>query len=147
MSTIRANAIVDAAGGNTATINGVTPALATQAEAEAGTNNTKLMTPLRVDQAIAAQVGSATAGLGVGAIGSYAFCGRSTVSSTPIVQGDILAGSTLRYAAVAASTVTGSALYSVNPASSTELPGSWQAMGAVPNSTSQYCATLFMRVS
>ncbi len=53
--TVRTNAILDAAGGNTATINGITPALATQAEAEAGTDNTKLMTPLRTDQAVLAQ--------------------------------------------------------------------------------------------
>lgn len=52
MSTIRTNAILDAAGGNTATINGVTPALASQAEAQAGTDNTKLMTPLRTAEAI-----------------------------------------------------------------------------------------------
>lgn len=52
MSTVRANTFLDGAGGNTATINGITPALASQAEAEAGTDNTKLMTPLRVEQAI-----------------------------------------------------------------------------------------------
>lgn len=51
MSTIRTNAIVDASGGNTAQINGITPALASQAEAQAGTDNTKLMTPLRNLQA------------------------------------------------------------------------------------------------
>jgi hypothetical protein len=56
MSTIRANTILDAAGGNTVTVNGITPALATQAEAEAGTDNAKLMTPLRVKQAVDAQV-------------------------------------------------------------------------------------------
>ena len=44
------NAIIDAAGGNTATINGITPVFASQAEAEAGSNNTTLMTPLRVQQ-------------------------------------------------------------------------------------------------
>lgn len=54
MSTIRTNAILDAAGGNTATVNGVTVALASLAEAQAGTDNTKLMTPLRAAQAIAA---------------------------------------------------------------------------------------------
>lgn len=52
MSTIRANAFLDNSGGNTATINGITPALASQAQAEAGTDNTTLVTPLRVDQAI-----------------------------------------------------------------------------------------------
>lgn len=51
MSTLRADTIIDSGGGNNATINGVTVALASQAEAEAGTNNTKLMTPLRVAQA------------------------------------------------------------------------------------------------
>lgn len=51
MSTMKVNAILDAAGGNTATVNGITPALASQAEAQAGTDNTKLMTPLRVKQA------------------------------------------------------------------------------------------------
>lgn len=54
MSTIRANIITDIAGGNTTTINGITPALATQAEAQAGTINTKLMTPLRTAEAITA---------------------------------------------------------------------------------------------
>ena len=55
MSTIRANAILDGAGGNTATINGITPALATQAQATAGSDNTTLMTPLRVKQAMDAR--------------------------------------------------------------------------------------------
>ncbi len=52
MSTIRANAIIDSAGGNTATVNGVTIALSSQAQAEAGTDNTTLMTPLRVRNAL-----------------------------------------------------------------------------------------------
>lgn len=57
--TVRANAILDAAGGNTATINGKLPLgasdIATQAEAQAGTDNTKLMTPLRTGEAILSQ--------------------------------------------------------------------------------------------
>ena len=52
MSTVKANAFVDGAGGNTATINGITPALASQAEAQAGTDNTKIMTPLRLRDAL-----------------------------------------------------------------------------------------------
>lgn len=57
--------------GNTITVNGVPPnengdisievpqpTIATQAEAEAGTNNTKFMTPLRTKQAINSQVGN-----------------------------------------------------------------------------------------
>lgn len=50
MSTVKADAYLDSAGGNAATINGLTPALASQAEAESGTNNANLMTPLRVSQ-------------------------------------------------------------------------------------------------
>lgn len=51
MSTVKANFFLDSAGGNTATINGITPALASQAQAQAGTDNTTLMTPLRNLQA------------------------------------------------------------------------------------------------
>lgn len=47
----------------TGTINGVTMALASQAQAQAGTNNTTLMTPLRTAEAVAAL---APASLGVG---------------------------------------------------------------------------------
>ena len=50
-----ANISVDAQGRITAAANGsAAPTIATQAEAEAGTENTKMMTPLRVAQAIAA---------------------------------------------------------------------------------------------
>ena len=58
--------------GNTITVNGVSPnengdisievpqpTIATQAEAEAGTDNTKVMTPLRTKEAINSQVGNA----------------------------------------------------------------------------------------
>jgi hypothetical protein len=63
MSTLRVNGIVDGVGGNTATVNGKLPLgtsdLATQLEAQAGTDNTKVMTPLRAAQAIAALGGIA----------------------------------------------------------------------------------------
>ena len=52
MSTLRTNAITDITGGNTTVINGITPTIATQAEAQASTDNTKLMTPLRVAEAV-----------------------------------------------------------------------------------------------
>lgn len=61
MSTVRTNAILDAAGGNTATINGITPALSSQAQAQTGTDNTTLMTPLRVAQAARPQTATAVA--------------------------------------------------------------------------------------
>lgn len=99
MSTIRANAILDSAGGNTATINGITPALASQAEAQAGVNNTKLMTPLRVSEAITSltpaptttQILNATAGLSAGAVGSYAMAYVAFVTSF----GSLVGGSSL----------------------------------------------------
>lgn len=51
---VRAGAFLDASGGNTATINGKTPLgtsdIASQAQAEAGTDNSTLMTPLRSQQ-------------------------------------------------------------------------------------------------
>lgn len=56
MSTMRVNAILDSAGGNTATINNKTPLgtsdFASLAQAQAGTDNTTVMTPLRVADAI-----------------------------------------------------------------------------------------------
>lgn len=53
-SSVRSNTFVDAAGGNTATVNGVTIALASNAQAEAGTDNATLMTPLLTKAAVAA---------------------------------------------------------------------------------------------
>lgn len=50
--TINVTNIFDLNGGNSASINGITPAIATQAEAEAGSDNTKIMTALRVAQEI-----------------------------------------------------------------------------------------------
>jgi len=121
--------------------------IATQAQAEAGTDNTKVMTPLRVDQAVAAQVGGVIAGLAAGAIGSYAFMGSAALSTTPIVAGDLIAGSSLRYAAAAASAIAGSALATNNPASTVVPSGTWRAMGDAPHTSNVYRVTLFMRVS
>lgn len=52
MSAVKANFFLDSAGGNNAQINGITPALSSQAQAEAGTDNTTLMTPLRLRNAL-----------------------------------------------------------------------------------------------
>lgn len=56
MSTIRANAIIDGAGGNNATINGKTPLgtsdIASSAQAAAGADNSTVITPLRVRDAL-----------------------------------------------------------------------------------------------
>jgi hypothetical protein len=52
MSTMKVDNIVSSGGTNTAQINGITPALSSQAQAEAGTDNTTQMTPLRVRNAL-----------------------------------------------------------------------------------------------
>lgn len=51
MSTMRVDTILSSGGANTVQINGIVPAIATQAEAQAATDNTKLMTPLQVANA------------------------------------------------------------------------------------------------
>jgi hypothetical protein len=101
--TVLLGGILGAAGGNTATINGITPALSSQAQAEAGTDNTTQMTPLRVSQAITALIGTATAGLAYGAVGTYAFLryygsplavGGSTVSGSTLLGGSTYGSAT-----------------------------------------------------
>lgn len=77
-------------------------ALASQAEAEAGTDNTKVMTPLRVKESVianapstdptTAQVLSANAGATGGAIGTYI---QGSVDATVALNGTV-AGSSLR---------------------------------------------------
>lgn len=134
MSTIRINNIVDAAGGNTATINGITPALATNAEAVAGVDNTKLMTPQRVNEAIAALVTTttvlnATAAATAGAVGTYMF-GRTNGADAN--RGTTVAGSTL----VSTSALSFN-LAETNTAGITEsavegsLSGTWRCMGTM----------------
>lgn len=73
----------------------VAATLASQAQAEAGTDNTTLMTPLRTDQAIIAQVGSATAGLAARDVGTYIIAWNTT--TTAVASGSTIAGSSLRY--------------------------------------------------
>lgn len=77
---IRVASIVDASGGNTVTINGITPALATNAEALAGTDNTKLMTPLRVAEAVPAVLGASGSAPVFGCRAWVNFNGVTTVS-------------------------------------------------------------------
>jgi len=50
-----------------------TPTIASQVEAEAGTNNTKMMTPLRVRQSLATQYESAETTITANAGGTYTF--------------------------------------------------------------------------
>ena len=59
-----------------------TPDIATQPEAEAGTNNTKTMSPLRVFQAIAKWITS----VAVGSVGTFT---NETISSTDTIQSSL----------------------------------------------------------
>ncbi len=131
MSTIKANAYLDSVGGNTATINGITPAFSSQAQAIAGTDNTTMMTPLRASQAIAAltpapttaQVLSATAGAAVGSVGSYAMLSSALTRAT----GASVAGSSLFYFGLNTGGVSTGAAPS----------GTWMLMGNLSGGTNQ----------
>jgi hypothetical protein len=120
--------------------------LASQAEAEAGTDNTKLMTPLRVTQTMSTNVGVSTAGLAWGAVGTYAFLGtNSTVAATTTLAnpGATLAGSTLRAIGIYAFVDTGAQIHG------TALSGTWRVMGFLRNlsSTPYQVGTLCLRIA
>jgi hypothetical protein len=149
MSTIKANEIIDAAGGNTATINGITPALASQAQATAGTDNTTQMTPLRTSQAItalttAALVGAATAGLAAGDVGTYIFGYPN--NTTNYVTGATIAGSLLLPAGSFTYDATSGNASSQSFGSAQS--GTWRCMGnRVFAGSGQYTVTLWLRIS
>lgn len=116
-------------------------ALASQAQAETGTDNTTLVSPLRVSQAIAAlapapttaTVLAATAGATVGAVGTYALL----LLITPVnaSQGSTHAGSNLAYANAGGGTAL------VSPA------GTWRLMGYVTNAGGSAATCVFLRIS
>ena len=132
-------------------------ALASQAQAEAGTDNTTVMTPLRAAEAIAAQVnatkvGTATAGLAYGAVGTYGWLATRNTSS--VTAGSTYAGSSLVPAGVYANVTV--ADNSVGPANgsaigvgSGALSGTWRAMGSFTFGSGNTYArgTTFLRIS
>lgn len=109
--------------------------LASQAEAEAGTDNTKVMTPLRVVQSIVentpegytdAQARAAQAGHSVGGIGSYGFflnVNYETANNIDTIKepGHLEAGSNLRYSGAD----PGNTAWAATPAPA----GTWRLMG------------------
>lgn len=176
MGTIRTNAIVDAAGtgspsfpngvrvativgaggANDAQINGITPALASQVEAQAGTDNAKLMTPLRVNEAIAALVTTttvlnATAAATAGAVGTYIF---AQTTGADALRNTTVAGSTLQSCSALsrnlAETNTAGVTFSNSEAS---LAGTWRCMGTYDYEFTRTTgptgggATLWLRIS
>lgn len=118
----------------------VSAVIATKAEAEAGTVNTSLMTPLRVAQAVEAQVTTTqvltlTAAAAVGAVGTYAFL--SPVSTATVYDpGDTLAGASLKYAGAEGGGVSVSA---------TSPSGTWRLMGYKDNTS--VVSSLWLRIS
>ena len=102
----------------------LTPILASTVEAQAGTDVNKLMTPATTSAAITAlavpttsQVGTATASIAVGAVGSYGFFVFNT-TGTPAV-GSTTAGSNLLYSSVS----SGGTISNGSPT------GTWRIMG------------------
>jgi hypothetical protein len=119
-------------------------ALSSQAQAEAGADNTTLMTPLRTEQAISFQVGTATAGLSLGSVGTYAWLGRVSAVTT-FVAGTSYAGSNLRYSGtLSGNTFSDNTAASINGATPS---GTWRAMGTANNVTDRYATTIFLRIS
>lgn len=130
---------------STITINGLASGagLATQAEAEAGTANDKLMTPLRARQAVA----PATAALAWGAVGTYAFLGTATTvagSTTLANPGDTVSGSTVRALGIYAWVDAGGVIHG------SALSGTWRVMGFLRNgagSAPYEVGTLMLRIA
>lgn len=97
--------------------------IASQAEAEAGTNNTKLMTPLRVQQAI----DNSTATVGHLGVGTYAVLINN--SGSAITAGTTIAGSSLRYGVTLSGTLYG-VVNTIGTLGGTNASGTWRLMGS-----------------
>ena len=144
MSTIKANAIIDAAGGNTATINGITPAFSSQAQAIAGTDNTTMMTPLRVSQGITTSpVLAATAGATAGSVGTYIFAYPNDTAN--YTTGGTIAGSLLLPGGSFPYDATSGSASSQSLGSAQA--GTWRCMGNRVFGSGQYTITLWLRIS
>ena len=97
-----------------------------------------------------AQVGSATAGLSYGSLGTYVFAGRYLSGSHTFVEGSIYAGSALKPAGagVAANTMSDGANQDGYPAGGgSVLSGQWRAMGRQYRASSGTAVTLFLKVT
>ena len=89
----------------------------------------------------------ALASVPVGSVGSYAFLGETSTTST--VPGGTRAGSALRYAGVSSNVSWSNTSLSIAGAgSTTALTGTWRCMGISSNSSgSNYPATLWLRIA
>lgn len=120
-------------------------AIASQAQAEAGSATTVLMTPQRTAQAIAALTSIPTT---YGAVGTYAFLATSN-SASSVSAGDTIAGSSLLPAGVSGG-IAGDPGLGL-PTGGSAPSGTWRAMGFKPvrrvNDSNSREATLFLRIS
>lgn len=126
----------------------LTPILASQAEAEAGTDANKLMTPLQTKQAITAltstaAVLAATAGASAGDVGTYTYAyvnNTSNYATGSTVAGSLLLpGGSFPYDATSGSASSqgfGSAF-----------SGTWRCMGNRTFGSGNHVLTLFLRIS
>lgn len=116
--------------------------LASQAEAEAGTNNTKTMTPLRVAQALTSQIFNATAGAGAGGVGTYAWLATDGEGSG--AAGELIAASRLQYAGAASNGISGNGNIVER---SGAVSGTWRRMGFQIGYDNRQKGTLYLRIS
>lgn len=123
--------------------------LASQAEAEAGTDNTKLMTPQRTKQAITAnsvaptteQVLSAMAGASADSVGSYAFLRKLATA----VAGTSYAGSLLLYGGLRINDGSTGVTYTTTTGARS---GTWRCMAtATTGSSADATYTLYLRIA
>jgi hypothetical protein len=90
-----------------------------------------------------AQVGTASAGLSLGDLGTYAFLGKTSTGT--ITAGTTYSGSALVYAGfVSTSTFNDD---TANDAQGTSPSGSWRAMGAADIVSNRYASTLFIKIA
>lgn len=121
-------------------------ALATQAQAEAGTDTATLMTPLRAAQAIAAlkDVMGTIASQSTGAVGTYAFLGTDFNVTYELSPNSLYAGTGLRWAGLFGNLQSGG--YTAN--GGLVGYGTWRCMGGVVlGPSANFRLTAFLRVA
>ncbi len=131
-------------------------AVATEAQAEAGTVNTVVMTPLRVAQAInaqvpaptAAQVGAATADLASHAVGTYSILFADSTTTT-FTRNSNYAGSlfnTMNFG-FEDDAGYGGLVSALSPNTAFTVSGTWKALQTSSSSGGRFDGGLFLRVS
>jgi hypothetical protein len=132
-----------ATGGGDLTANRtVTVPVASTAQAQAGTDNTTAMTPIRVSEALAALAPGVIATAGYASVGAYVLAMRTATG--PITAGQVLAGSALKVFGIVQNSPDND---NTNGLSGATLPGTWRAMCAVAGSAGHYSSGLFLRIS